>query len=134
MSARDILIGYSKDVEVSEFDFNVAGFFATLFKQGVIGVILSYWFYLRGLRNVNSANFWYTLVIVALSFFTAHTHGTFYMLFFVCFQMYGYATEGNKTLALTSDKILKEVERKNLYDALEIGAIWLEKKLSYYKV
>lgn len=33
-------------------------------------------------------------------------------------------------LAMTSDKILKEVERKNLYDALEIGAIWLEKKLS----
>ena len=33
-------------------------------------------------------------------------------------------------LALSSDKIVKEVERKNLYDALEIGAIWLEKKLS----
>lgn len=33
-------------------------------------------------------------------------------------------------LAMTSDKILKEVERKNLYDALEIGSIWLEKKLS----
>ena len=103
MSARDILIGYSKDVEVSEFDFNVAGFFATLFKQGIIGVILSYWFYLRGLRNVNSANFWYTLVIVALSFFTAHTHGTFYMLFFVCFQMYGYATEGAQMRILPDD-------------------------------
>ena len=103
MSARDILIGYSKDVEVSEFDFNVAGFFATLFKQGIIGVILSYWFYLRGLRNVNSANFWYTLVIVALSFFTAHTHGTFYMLFFVCFQMYGYTTEGAQMRILPDD-------------------------------
>jgi len=94
MSARDLIIGYSKDVAVSEFDFNTAGFFATLFKQGIIGVILSYWFYLRGLRNLHSANFWYTLVIVFISFFTAHTHGTFYMLFFVCFQMYGYATEG----------------------------------------
>ena len=103
MSARDILIGYSKDVEVSEFDFNVAGFFATLFKQAIIGVILSYWFYLRGLRNVNSANFWYTLVIVALSFFTAHTHGTFYMLFFVCFQMHGYATEGTQMRILPDD-------------------------------
>lgn len=103
MSARDILIGYSKDVEVSGFDFNVAGFFATLFKQGVLGVILSYWFYLRGLRNVNSANFWYTLVIVVLSFFTAHTHGTFYMLFFVCFQMYGYATEGAQMRILPDD-------------------------------
>jgi hypothetical protein len=103
MSARDLIIGYSKDVAVSEFEFNTAGFFATLFKQGIIGVILSYWFYLRGLRNLHSANFWYTLVIVALSFFTAHTHGTFYMLFFVCFQMYGYATEGAQMRILPDD-------------------------------
>lgn len=103
MSARDLIIGYSKDVAVSEFDFNTAGFFATLFKQGIIGVILSYWFYLRGLRNLHSANFWYTLVIVFISFFTAHTHGTFYMLFFACFQMYGYATEGAQMPLLPSE-------------------------------
>ena len=33
-------------------------------------------------------------------------------------------------LAMSSDKIVKEVERKNLYDAFEIGSIWLEKQLS----
>ncbi len=33
-------------------------------------------------------------------------------------------------LAMTSEKIVKEVERKNLYDAFEIGSIWLEKQLS----
>lgn len=33
-------------------------------------------------------------------------------------------------LAMSSEKILKEVERKNLFDAFEIGSIWLEKALA----
>jgi len=32
-------------------------------------------------------------------------------------------------LAMTAEKVVKEVERKNLYDALEIGSIWLERQL-----
>lgn len=33
-------------------------------------------------------------------------------------------------LAMKSEKIIKEAERKNLYDALEIGSIWLERQLA----
>jgi len=33
-------------------------------------------------------------------------------------------------LAMSGDKIVKEGERKNLFDALELGSIWLEKQLS----
>ena len=33
-------------------------------------------------------------------------------------------------LAMTIDKIVKEVETKNLFDAFEIGSIWLEKQLA----
>ena len=33
-------------------------------------------------------------------------------------------------LAMTSEKIVKEVERKNLFDAFEIGSVWLEKQLA----
>jgi len=36
-------------------------------------------------------------------------------------------------LAMSGDKIVKEGERKNLYDALELGSIWLEKQLSEAK-
>ena len=36
-------------------------------------------------------------------------------------------------LAMSGDKIVKEGERKNLYDALEHGSIWLEKQLSEAK-
>lgn len=31
-------------------------------------------------------------------------------------------------LAMSSEKIIKESERKNLFDALEIGSVWLEKQ------
>lgn len=31
-------------------------------------------------------------------------------------------------LAMTSEKIVREVERKNLYDAFELGSVWLEKQ------
>lgn len=33
-------------------------------------------------------------------------------------------------LAFSNDKIVKEAERKNLFDALEIGSLWLEKQLA----
>ena len=33
-------------------------------------------------------------------------------------------------LAFSNEKIVKEAERKNLYDALEIASLWLEKQLS----
>lgn len=33
-------------------------------------------------------------------------------------------------LAMTAEKIVKEVERKNLYDAFELASVWLEKQLA----
>ncbi len=36
-------------------------------------------------------------------------------------------------LAMSNEKISKEAERKNLFDAFEIGAIWLEKSLAETK-
>lgn len=33
-------------------------------------------------------------------------------------------------LAMSSEKIIKETERKTLYDALEMASIWLEHQLS----
>ena len=36
-------------------------------------------------------------------------------------------------LAMSGDKIAKESERKNLFDALELGSVWLEKQLSEAK-
>lgn len=75
---------------IGDLDFNVSGFFATYIKFGVLGLLFSYWFYLRGVFKLKRAYFWMTLIIVVVSYFSAHTHGTFYMLYFVLFLMNGY--------------------------------------------
>ena len=76
--------------ELDDLDFNIPGFFATYIKWGIFGLLFSYWFYLQGLFKLKGPYFWLTLIIVVISYFTAHTHGTFYMLFFVMFLMNGY--------------------------------------------
>lgn len=74
----------------SDLEFNLSGFFATYINWGVIGLVLTYWFYGRGLFRLKKKYFWMSLIIIVISFFTAHTHGTFYMLFYVVFLMNGY--------------------------------------------
>ena len=76
--------------ELDDLDFNIPGFFATYIKWGIFGLLFSYWFYLQGLFKLKGPYFWLTLIIVVISYFTAHTHGTFYMLYFVMFLMNGY--------------------------------------------
>lgn len=76
--------------ELDDLEFNVPGFFATYIKWGIFGLLFSYWFYLQGLFKLKGPYFWLTLIIVVISYFTAHTHGTFYMLYFVVFLMNGY--------------------------------------------
>ncbi|MCR5659283.1 MAG: hypothetical protein K6G25_08160 [Bacteroidales bacterium] len=76
--------------ELDDLDFNIPGFFATYIKWGIVGLIFSYWFYGQGLFKLKGPYFWLSLIIVVISYFTAHTHGTFYMLYFVVFLMNGY--------------------------------------------
>lgn len=80
---------------MADIDFNVPGFFATYIKWGILGLLFSYWFYLQGLFKLKGPYFWLTLIIVVISYFTAHTHGTFYMLYFVLFLMNGYYERGS---------------------------------------
>ena len=76
--------------ELDDLDFNIPGFFATYIKWGIVGLIFSYWFYGQGLFKLKGPYFWLSLIIVVISYFTAHTHGTFYLLYFVVFLMNGY--------------------------------------------
>ncbi len=80
---------------MADIDFNVPGFFATYIKYGILGLLFSYWFYLQGVFKLKGPYFWLTLIIVVISYFTAHTHGTFYMLYFVLFLMNGYYERGS---------------------------------------
>lgn len=88
LSGQKLFMGVTDDV--SDIDFNLSGFFATLYKFGLVGIVLSYLFYVRSLLKLRGAYFWMSLIIIVLSYFTAHTHGTFYMLYFILFLMEGY--------------------------------------------
>lgn len=81
---------------IGDLDFNLSGFFATYIKWGIIGIVLTYWYYLQGLFKLKNAYFWITVIIFGISFFTAHTHGTFYMLYYVTFFSMGYHTSFQK--------------------------------------
>lgn len=94
ISGKSLLVGVTDIIE--DINFNLSGFFATIYKYGVIGVILSYWFYIQGIFRLKSAFFWISVIIVIVSFFSAHTHGTFYMIYFVLLLIDGYHV--NKTL------------------------------------
>ena len=88
LSGSSLLLGMTDDT--SNIIFNLPGFFATLYKKGLIGILLSYWFYVKGLFRLRAFGFWMTGIILVLSFFSAHTHGTFYMMFFVALLMEEY--------------------------------------------
>lgn len=81
MKAAQWVFGVSDST--SELKFNMPGLMATMYKYGIIGVVLSYWVYVRGLFKLNISYFWYAVILLVVSFFSAHTHGTFFMLYYV---------------------------------------------------
>ena len=73
-----------------DLDFSTSGFYATYIRWGICGLVFSYWFYVQGLFKLRGAYFWFSALMLLLSFFTAHTHGTFYMMYFAAFLANGY--------------------------------------------
>lgn len=93
-------------------DVRLPGFFETIFKQGWVGVILSYTFYVTGLFKLKAQYFWMSFIIVLISFFTAHTHGTITRLYYVIILMDGYhaVKEKRKARFIAKEKNLKIIE------------------------
>lgn len=81
MSGKELVIGVTEDL--TGLNFNLPGFHATLYKYGWIGLILSYCFYLQFLFRVRGAGFWISVIILIVSFFSAHTHGTFFLQYYL---------------------------------------------------
>ena len=97
ISGLAVLVGAAG--ATADLNFNLAGFFATYIRWGAIGVALTYWFYGQGLLRLKGAYFWLTFIILVLSFFTAHTHGTFYMMYYFLFLIDGYYKKKHGTLS-----------------------------------
>lgn len=95
MSGIQYLVGVSDSL--GNVDFNVPGFFNTMYKYGIIGVLLSYMFYLCCALFGKGANRWTAIIILAISLVSAHTHGTFYMLFYVLMLMDGIVSKVAKS-------------------------------------
>ncbi len=87
----------------ADIEFNLPGFFSTYIKWGLVGIALNYWFYLRGLFKLKKSYFWINAIIIAISYFTAHTHGTFYMLYFFIYLMEGYSRIGVNNSKITAN-------------------------------
>ena len=87
LSSSGWIVGITNTLE--GIDFNMPGFLATIYKFGIIGVFLSYTVYVYGIFKCKNAFFWISVFVVIISFFSAHTHGTFYMMYYVFTILYG---------------------------------------------
>lgn len=88
MSAVQWIAGTSDNT--AALPFNMPGFMAIAYKYGVIGIVLSYEFYVRSMAKLDIRYFLFAAILLLASFFSAHTHGTFFMLYYVLLLMEGH--------------------------------------------
>ncbi len=89
--------------------WNMTGFFYPFYTQGLIGMLLSYGFYVLSLFKTKSSYFWLSLIVIGLSFFTLHTNAAYYMMYFVFFMLNGFDKTNDKFVIKNAlyDKIKK---------------------------
>lgn len=88
LSGREYWFG--APVSLTSIKHHMSGFHGTLYRHGLIGVVISYVFYVISLFKLKRQYFWISFIIIFISYFTANTHGAFYMLYFVIILMDGY--------------------------------------------
>lgn len=88
LSGTKLLIGMRNSIDLS--NWNMSGFFYTVFQYGLIGGVLNYVFYVYSLKHLKREYFWLCVMIIVLSFFTVHTYAAFYRMYFVSFLLIGY--------------------------------------------
>lgn len=86
MSLTQWIFGCSDTI--TDANVHMSGFASTAYRYGIIGLLLSYCFFAFGLFKLDAEYFWFTVIWFAVSFFSAHTHGMSYLLYYVMF-LYG---------------------------------------------
>jgi len=89
LSGRELWLGVSESVE--GINYNLSGFVATMYKYGLVGLILSYIYYFRSVLVLETSYALVAIVTIVVSIFSAHTHGTFFMLYLVFILLRGYS-------------------------------------------
>lgn len=108
LTGKKLLLGVTSTMD--GLSFNMSGFAATLYKFGIAGLVLSYWTYLFGVFKLKGAFFWISLTIVAVSFFSAHTHGTFYMIYYIFILLEGWNQRNREAVSSNLPYIIKPIE------------------------
>lgn len=91
LGGSQLLVGVTNTLEGIEF--NMSGFAATLYKFGIVGLVLSYVPYVYSALKMRAPYNWIGRVILVVSFFSAHTHGTLFMLYYVIILMRGFESQ-----------------------------------------
>lgn len=91
IGGRELIFGVSKDL--SNITYNLSGFANTMYQYGIIGIVLSYFIYVRGVLFQRRQYRMLALIVLIVSFFSAHTHGTFYMCYYVMILLEGFLRE-----------------------------------------
>ena len=73
-------------------------------KYGIIGMLLSYVFYVSCAVFSKGAYRWMAIIILGISLVSAHTHGTFYMLFYVFMLIDGMVPKLSKKRLPSAEK------------------------------
>ena len=91
MGFLDFLLG--KRNPGPEADWYMSAFYGTIYDYGIFAFVLSYVFYVYSLFKLKRQYFWMALMILGLSYFSVHTHGSSYMLYFCTFLLCGYSAQ-----------------------------------------
>lgn len=80
----------------SEADWYMSAFHGTIYDYGLVGMVLSYIFYVVSALTLKRQHRWMVLAILGLSFFSVHTHGSAYLLYFCIILMAGHFEGGTE--------------------------------------
>lgn len=85
-------LGFGDTVSVK--DWNMSGFFLTMFMHGLIGMVLFYMFYIKSLFVMKREAFWVIFLFVGLSFVTVHMFAAYYRIYYTFIVLQGYLERG----------------------------------------
>lgn len=85
---------WGKAVEGSEANGYMSGLFESLYEYGIVGAAISYAFYVLSAVKLRRQYSWFALLMLGLSCFTNHTHGSAFMMIFCIYLLSGYVEGG----------------------------------------
>ena len=100
-----LFFGIADDTEA--VNVNLTGFTSEMYRYGIIGTLISYVFYVQSLLRLKNQYFWVAALAVIMSFFSQHSHSSFFMLYCAFTFMEGFrqtqlANESTPTLPKTA--------------------------------